>query len=188
MDVGYLEYLERSADASPSAAAVLRLADALGTTTSALVGGEVERAPGEGHAGPHPRLEILSKEECEAHLAAGGVGRIVFSTEKRPVALPVNFMSKHGDVLFRTNNALAITLEKEKIVSFEVDRIDEAMSEGWSVLATGTPYRVVDSKECEKLVTWDIEPWAGGTRNEFIRIAIDELSGRVIAQRESAIR
>jgi nitroimidazol reductase NimA-like FMN-containing flavoprotein (pyridoxamine 5'-phosphate oxidase superfamily) len=185
MDIGYLTYLEQSADTSASGAALLRLAEALDTTTAALVGGDVDRPPGEGRAGPHPRLETLSKEDCEAHLAAGGVGRIVFSTEKGPVAFPVNFVSQEGDVLFRTDDSVATAIEKERIVSFEVDRIDEAMSEGWSVLATGAPSRVEDTKKHRELVALDIEPWAGGARNVFIRIATAELSGRVIVQRES---
>jgi len=185
MDPGYLEYLERSADTSTSGA-LLRLADALDTTTGALVGGEVDRPPGEGRAGSHPRLVTLSKEDCAAHLVAGGVGRIVFSTGKGPVALPVNFAFHNGDVLFRTADTVATSIEKEAIVSFEVDRIDETMSEGWSVLTTGTARRVADPKEGLKLAALDIEPWAGGTRNVLIRIVTKELSGREIVQRQSA--
>jgi hypothetical protein len=109
----------------------------------------------------------------------------VFSTERGPVALPVNFVSASGDVLFRTNDSVATAIEKEKIVSFEVDRIDEAMSEGWSVLATGTPCRIEDAKERQEFAGFDIEPWAGGTRDVLMRIVTDELSGRAIVQHTS---
>jgi nitroimidazol reductase NimA-like FMN-containing flavoprotein (pyridoxamine 5'-phosphate oxidase superfamily) len=188
MDIGYLNYLERSADTSLSGAALLHLADALGTTAAALVGGQVDRPSGEGRAGPHPKLEAMSREDCEAHLVAGGVGRVVFSTQRGPVALPVNFVSVNGHVIFRTDDSMASAIEFEETVGFEVDHIDEAMSGGWSVLATGTPYRVIDPKACQEIASLEIEPWAGGTRDVFIWIAIDELTGRAIVQSESVVR
>jgi hypothetical protein len=67
-------------------------------------------------------------------------------------------------------------------VSFEVDRIDEAMSEGWSVLVSGRAQRVEDRTELGKLALVGIEPWAGGQREAVIRIEIDEISGRAIRQ------
>jgi hypothetical protein len=182
MDLGYLRYLERSADPSLSGAVLRRLADALDTTATALIGGDVDRPPGEGRAGPHPRFEILSKEDCEARLAAGGVGRVVFATARGPVALPVNFVSPNGDVLFRADETMASAVELEETVGFEVDRIDEAMSTGWSVMATGTAYRVEDQKARQEIASLGIEPWAGGTRDVFMWIATDELTGRVIVQ------
>jgi transcriptional regulator with XRE-family HTH domain len=184
INLSYLEYLERSADPSLSGAALNRLADALDATAGALAGGDVDRPPGEGRAG----LEKLSKEDCKVHLAAGGVGRVVFSTERGPVALPVNFVSPDGDVLFRTDESMASAIELEETVGFEVDRIDGAMSAGWSVVATGTPYRVEDAHERQEIALLDIEPWAGGARDVFMWIATDELTGRVIVQPGSGIR
>jgi nitroimidazol reductase NimA-like FMN-containing flavoprotein (pyridoxamine 5'-phosphate oxidase superfamily) len=140
----------------------------------------VHRAGGE--RGLHPSLETLSQDECRAHLSAGGVGRIVFSTATGPVALPVNFVSPNADVIFRTVESVATAVELEETVSFEVDRIDDAMSEGWSVLATGNPYRVENPQERHELEILDVEPWAGGVRNVFMWIATETLSGRVIVQ------
>jgi transcriptional regulator with XRE-family HTH domain len=74
MDPSYLEYLEHSPSVALPHGALSRLAAALETTVDYLRGGEVDRPPGPGRAGPHPHLDILSKEECEAHLAGGGVG------------------------------------------------------------------------------------------------------------------
>ena len=182
MNVGYLEYLKHSPAAEMSISATLRLANALDTTARALVGGEVDRPPGGGRAGLHPSLETLSQDECRAHLSAGGVGRIVFSTATGPVALPVNFVSPNADVIFRTVESVATAVELEETVSFEVDRIDDAMSEGWSVLATGNPYRVENPQERHELEILDVEPWAGGVRNVFMWIASETLSGRVIVQ------
>jgi nitroimidazol reductase NimA-like FMN-containing flavoprotein (pyridoxamine 5'-phosphate oxidase superfamily) len=67
-------------------------------------------------------------------------------------------------------------------VSFEVDHIDEAMSEGWSVIVTGRARRVDDPSELEQLAQLGIEPWAGGSREAIIRVEAAEISGRSIRQ------
>ena len=64
MHSSYLDYLEHSPDAALTAGALLRLAAALETTPEVLRGGHVDRPPGPGRAGPHPHLDILSREEC----------------------------------------------------------------------------------------------------------------------------
>lgn len=180
IDPGYLEYFESNADARLSAGSTLLLAQALDTTPAALVG-RVEWSAGRGRAGPHPQLQSLTPEQCEAHLSAGGVGRIVFSTDRRgPVALPVNYEYSNGNVVISTDTAKAHALESQQTVSFEIDRIDDVMSEGWSVLVTGTARRVDDPDELLSLASLDLESWAGGARHALVAIRPKEITGRVI--------
>jgi hypothetical protein len=136
MSSGFLDYLEHSPDAALTAGAVMRLAAALETTPEFLRGGHVDRPPGPGRAGQHPRLEILSREECELHLAPGGVGRFVFVAPQGPIALPVNFRYLDGDVLFRTRPQGMLAAAAGTAVSLEVDQIDEART------ARRRPHRV----------------------------------------------
>ena len=182
---GYLDYLEHSPAVAIPRGSLIRLADALETTVKALRGGRVDRPPGPGRAGPHPQLDELTHEECEAHLAGGGVGRLVFLTAGVPVALPVNFRYFDGDIVFRTRADGALAAAAGTIVSFEVDRIDEAMSEGWSVLVSGHAHLVDDPDELEQIAALGIEPWPGGHRETVIRIEAAELSGRRIHQQGS---
>ena len=182
MNAGYLEYFEHSHAAVLSSGTLLRLARALETTPAFLTGGDVEAAPGTGRAGAHPVLETLSREQCDEHLAGGGVGRVVFSTKRGPVALPVNFRFLNGSVVFRTEAATSIASAIGGLLGFEVDRIDDAMSEGWSVLVTGRSERVEDPAELEELVSLRIEPWAVGNRDVFVRVVANEISGRSIHQ------
>ena len=107
MDEGCLGYLERSPHVALSPGALMRLAAALETTLTFLAGGPVDRPLGVGRAGPHPLLEVLTKEQSEGHLDAGGVGRLVLTSARGPVALPVNFRFVDGDVVFRTDAASA---------------------------------------------------------------------------------
>jgi transcriptional regulator with XRE-family HTH domain len=179
IDPEYLAYFERSPNASLSAGALQLVALALDTTPLVLLGGEVDRPPGHGRAGRHPALEALTEEQCETHLTVGGVGRVVFLSARGPVALPVNFEFTEGQVIFATDEFKAATIETA-FVGFEVDRVDEAMSEGWSVIATGRARRIEDPEEIQRLGSLDLEPWAGGDRHSLIGIKPDELTGRVI--------
>lgn len=182
MSSGYLEYLEHSLEAALTAGTLLRLAAALETTPELLRGGHVDRPPGPGRAGPHPHLDVLSREECVLHLAGGGVGRFVFLAPQGPVALPVNFRYLDGDVLFRTRPTGMLAAAAGTTVSLEVDQIDEAMSEGWSVLVTGRARLVDDPGELEQAAALGIEPWPGGHREALMRIATETISGRRIRQ------
>lgn len=186
MAAGYLDYLEDSPAVAIPRGSLIRLADALETSVKALRGGRVDRPPGPGRAGPHPQLDELTHQECEAHLAGGGVGRLVFLTAGVPVALPVNFRYLDGDIVFRTRAGGALAAAAGTIVSFEVDQIDEAMSEGWSVLVSGHARLVDDPDELEQIAALGIDPWPGGHRETVIRIETTQLSGRSIHQQESA--
>ena len=186
MDPGYLDRLEHRSDVAITRGVLSGLAAALETSVAYLRGGEIDRPPGPGRAGPHPHLDILSKEECEAHLSGGGVGRFVFLAELGPVALPVNFRLTDGDIVFRTRAKGALAVAAGTVVSFEVDHIDEAMSEGWSVLVTGRARLVDDPPELERIIdSGDIEPWPGGRREALMRIETQAISGRVIHQQHA---
>jgi len=181
IDAWFLAYFEQSADSTLTGGALRRLAVALDTTPSALEGGGVDRPPGTGRAGPNPALESLTPAQCEQHLSAGGVGRIILSTGSGPVAYPVNFVFVRGCVIFRTSDAMVDNISG--VVAFEVDHVDEAMKEGWSVLVRGHA-RVIENAEFRLVAaTLDLEPWAGGARINVVSIAPFEVTGRVIVQR-----
>ncbi len=179
IDPEYLRYFEDHADASLSAGSSLLLAQALETTPAAL-NGRIEWPTGRGRAGPHPQLQPLTAQQCEAHLSAGGVGRIVFSTDRGPIPLPVNYEYSNDNIVISTDIAKADILESQHTVSFEIDRIDNVMSEGWSVLVTGSARRIDDPDELVALASLDLESWAGGGRHALVAISLQEITGRVI--------
>jgi len=178
VDAWFLAYFEQSSDTTLTGGALLRVATALETTPMALEGGGVDHAPGGGHAGSHPVLEDLTLEQCEDHLAGGGIGRIVFSGSSGPAAYPVNFIYTNGSVVFRTSEAMGRKITG--VVAFEVDHIDEAMSEGWSVLVRGYTRLIEESAERLEVAKLDLEPWAGGARLTLVGITPTEMTGRVI--------
>ena len=144
MAPGFVEYLE----AHPpllTKRAMYRLADALRTTTDHLLGADTEVPPGAAPtAVPHPRPSSLSRRACLDLIEPGGVGRVAFVSRARsgPSILPVNYAVADGDIVFRTAAGAEVVRRLACSVGFEVDRLDDTMSEGWSVPATG-PARIV---------------------------------------------
>ena len=180
VDPVYLHYFESNPTANVSAGTLQLMALALKTTPLALLGGDVDRPPGHGRAGRHPVLEELTKQQCEAHLAVGGVGRIVYSSNRGPAALPVNFEFTDGEIVFSTNESKAAAVAEQPVVGFEVDRVDESVSEGWSVLVSGRARRIEDPAENQRLSSLDLAAWAGGSRHSLVAIRPVEITGRVI--------
>ena len=144
----------------------------------------MEEPPGRADPSDRPALEALTADECEALIASGGVGRLVFSDQRGPTALPVNFRVLEGDIVFRTEPGAAFldNLAKGE-VSFEVDHLDEALTEGWSVLLTGESHVIVDPSEMDSAQSLSITPWAGGDRDAYVRLVPRKITGRRIRRR-----
>lgn len=176
----YLAYLEER-QADPSLATLIRLASALGTSVAALRGGGVDLPPGQGHALLHPELRDLSADECRALLSTHGVGRVAVSTPDGPAVVPVNYEVIDDAIVYRTmpDSVPAAAVGAE--VAFEVDHVDEVMSQGWSVLVVG-PARVVTEHDVVRRPAEQVhtEPWAGGKREMWVSIQPKRLTGRRI--------
>ncbi|MEU9124993.1 pyridoxamine 5'-phosphate oxidase family protein [Streptomyces sp. NPDC048506] len=181
MAPGYLAYLEeRPADPSPGS--LIRLADALGTTVAALRGGGIDLPPGQGQALLHPQLRNLGDDECRARLSTHGVGRLAVATPDGPAVIPVNYEVIDDAIAFRTapDSVPAAAVGQE--VAFEVDHVDEAMSQGWSVLAVGPARVVTEPDEVRRLAERaHTRPWAGGEREMWVSIQPTRLTGRRIS-------
>lgn len=66
-------------------------------------------------------------------------------------------------------------------VAFEVDHIDEALGQGWSVLVRGQAHRVLQAGELRHVrETAAVVPWAHGPRETYVRIVPSQISGRRI--------
>ena len=180
MSLRYLEYVERY-PARPDAAALRRLAAALQTTPAALLGAGSAVPPAYGHLAASPLVIKLTPAECGRMIAAGGVGRIAFGTASGPVVLPVNFAVVEGSIVLRTGEATIIAGHADGPVAFEVDHIDEALSQGWSVLVRGQAHRIAHPAELRNVRRASaIWPWPGGDRDLYVRIIPDTITGRRI--------
>ncbi|MFI0966295.1 pyridoxamine 5'-phosphate oxidase family protein [Streptomyces sp. NPDC021080] len=182
---GYLRYLERQPTATPGTSALIRIADALSTSVTALHGGDADLPPGAGRAAAHSELIELGPEECRARLSTHGVGRIALHTSDGLVVLPVNYSVIDGSVMFRTAPGSAPAAAVGARVAFEVDHIDEALAQGWSVLVQGRARAETGPDAVRRLdALAHSRPWAGGAeRDLWVRVDEERISGRRIAVR-----
>lgn len=181
MASSYLQYLEEQPTAAPGVSTLLRLAGALETTVLELTGGDVDLPPGLGQAGRHPKFTELSSQECRDLLSTHGVGRLALPTDSGPVIVPLNYGVVEEAIVFRTAPGTVPAQATGSQVAFEVDRIDAAFSQGWSVLVCGHASAVTDPDSVRRLEEQAYsKPWAGGQRDLWIRIDPLSITGRRI--------
>ncbi|MEV0378776.1 pyridoxamine 5'-phosphate oxidase family protein [Nonomuraea sp. NPDC050643] len=179
---GYVAFLEGE-PGPPIREVLARLAEALGSTVAELLGEAAETPTG---AAARPLPQSLDEDECLRLLEPGGVGRIGFEGRFGLTVLPVNFRVSDGAIVFRTQHGGSTdedlrtgTRDVEYMVAFEVDRIDEPERGGWSVLVQGSLHHVTEDERAEAAAT-GVEPWAGGEREQYLKIVPFRLTGRRI--------
>jgi len=176
----YLKYLETSPSPNPAPSALARLADALGVGVGVLAGA-LRTPSGAEPPVQRPMPESLTPTQCRGYLGADGVGRVVFTGPRGPEAIPVNYATLDGDIVVRTGRHTSLVARADQSrVSFEVDHLDDALAEGWSVMAYGLARVVTAPSEVETVRSLGIEPWAGGDKDTYLRIAVTEMTGRRI--------
>jgi nitroimidazol reductase NimA-like FMN-containing flavoprotein (pyridoxamine 5'-phosphate oxidase superfamily) len=125
------------------------------------------------------QLFELPEAECFRLLARVHFGRVGFVAGGRPVILPVNYVFDRGFVVFQSTEGskLDVALAGQS-VAFEIDAVDPMYHGGYSVLAYG-PAEVVDSDvEVRRLTELPLRPWWPNARDRWIRIRVDEITGR----------
>ncbi|MFC9329985.1 helix-turn-helix domain-containing protein [Kitasatospora sp. NPDC057015] len=179
-------YLRNLVQAGPGfdAGGLLRIAAALGVGYRELLEGRADPPPGQGPAAPHPVLVHLSEEECWDRLGGHGVGRVALPAPGGPVVLPVNYLVADRALAYRTDPGGAAEPAAGAAVSFEVDRVDDRLAGGWSVLLTGAAELVDDPGAIRLLDGLQVEfgspPWVGGNRPRWVRIRPERVTGRRI--------
>jgi nitroimidazol reductase NimA-like FMN-containing flavoprotein (pyridoxamine 5'-phosphate oxidase superfamily) len=124
-------------------------------------------------------LEVLSREECHKLLASVPIGRIVFTERALPAVQPVNFVVDGDEVVIRTSvGSKLAAAARNAIVAFEADEFDPLTRTGWSVTAVGRARAVHDPAEIERLAGLGLTTWAPGSRDHYIVVRTDQITGR----------
>jgi nitroimidazol reductase NimA-like FMN-containing flavoprotein (pyridoxamine 5'-phosphate oxidase superfamily) len=122
-------------------------------------------------------LQELTRSECLELAADRRIGRLaVAMREGSPLVVPVNYVLDGEVVIFRTAPGSKLTALGERPVSFQVDEIDIAHRTGWSVLIQGVAIEMSAPP-----VGTEIESWAPGDKDHWVRIIPASITGRRIA-------
>ena len=158
-------------------------------TTGNAPGDPARPGPGTEPASPELTLERLDEAESLRLISPGGVGRLAYSGRFGLTVLPVNYRLHEGSIVFRTERDSPTDEDlrtgirgAEYQVAFEVDDVDSAAREGWSVLIQGAAHHVDSADEHASMLAAGVEPWAGGSREHFLRILPTRISGRRVRQ------
>ncbi|MFG2299409.1 helix-turn-helix domain-containing protein [Actinacidiphila glaucinigra] len=180
MTPSYVRYVEEQCHHTIGTNALLRLAGALRTTASHLLGGDAEHLPGETETLGPPVMEEMPSQECWTRLSGHDVGRIALTTGGgHPAVVPVNYAVVDGAIVYRTAPDAPPSLAKGSEIAFEVDQLDACLSAGWSVLVLGVAEHVVDPEDTRALETHP-GPWSGGEDDLWIRIVPTHVTGSLI--------
>ncbi|WP_406864699.1 pyridoxamine 5'-phosphate oxidase family protein [Streptomyces sp. HUAS MG47] len=179
---GYIGLLEERLP-SPGIEFLVRLANALETTVEDLTGYGADLAPGRARAGYHARLDEIDEAECWDLLDDHGVGRVAVTAPDGPEIFPMNYQVVGREILFLTaaDTPLARAAASGATAAFEEDRLDDAFSQGWSVLLVGPVHEVSDEAAAETLRdTAYSTPWAGDERSTVVMLFPHRVTGRRI--------
>jgi nitroimidazol reductase NimA-like FMN-containing flavoprotein (pyridoxamine 5'-phosphate oxidase superfamily) len=131
------------------------------------------------------RLQKLTRGECMELLRSKlHLGRVGYVIEGVPVILPVNFVVDGESVVFVTAKGSKLSwLSNHSRVAFEADRGRPLDESGWSVLVHGSAQEVTDEAELETLRQGPLHSWAVPAGEHWVRISLDEISGRRLRRR-----
>jgi len=148
-------------------------------------GSPAQPQPGPGPAVSRTAPEVLDEAECLQLVASGSLGRLAYNGRFGLTVMPVNYKLHEGSVLFRTAHHSPTDEDlrtgmpgAEYQVAFEVDHINPASRAGWSVLIQGHVHHVDSESERASVLAADLESWAGGEREHFLRVIPTRVTGR----------
>ena len=134
-------------------------------------------------------VEELNETECRRLITPGGIGRIAYHGRYDLTVLPVNYRFIDGAIVFRTGlggptseDLRTVIAHADYKVAFEIDHLNEKARGGWSVLIQGPAHHLDSDEERAPGLAAEVMPWAGGEKEDFIRITPTRMTGRRISQ------
>ena len=134
-----------------------------------------------------PGVAELTEADCLALIAGGGIGRIAYPGRYGQTVLPVNYQLLDNTIVFRTgeDSPLEEDLQTgirhaEYQVAFEIDEINLAEKNGWSVLVQGSAHHIDSDAERAAARQTGVQPWSGGAKDHSLRVVPTRITGRRI--------
>ena len=127
----------------------------------------------------HHGMTVLSTDECFDLLRSQTVGRLGVSIREHPDIFPINYVVDRGGIVFRTAEGTKLAAAVlGRGVAFEIDGLDAAAEEAWSVIVKGHAVEIEGTYELLAAQDLPLFPWLAGPKHRFVRIEPVEISGR----------
>ena len=122
-------------------------------------------------------VTVLSEDECRVLLAAEDYGRLAVRVGDGVDVFPVNYTVEGDSLYFRSGPGSKmedITLNPQ--VAVEID--GQVGGAAWSVVVTGRAARMDTDADIRDSDVQRIAAWHPGEKYNYVRVAIDAISGR----------
>lgn len=123
--------------------------------------------------------EGLARQECLRLLAARPVGRVAIVVDETPMIFPVSHHVLDAETIAFCSDDVSEVADATGGVpmSLEVDGIDDA-GQLWSVAVSGVGREVADESEVARLRQLGLQPAGAGSKQRWIEIRPETISGR----------
>ncbi len=125
-----------------------------------------------------PETANLPTEECWKLLRDASVGRLAVWVHDHPEIFPINYKVDHETLVFRTGASTKLAAAVGRMVALEADTADADAGIAWSVVVKGQATAQARTPEFLASVGNMLFPWETGTKDHFLRIVPEEISGR----------
>ena len=130
----------------------------------------------------HLGSTVLSTHECLDLLRTSDVGRLAVSVTNLPDIFPINYVVDRGTIVFRTPEGTKLAAAVlGRGVAFEVDGVDKAAGEAWSVVIKGHAIEIERAQEIFDALDLPLFSWHAAPMHRFVRIEPVDISGRRFA-------
>ena len=127
----------------------------------------------------HDPMEELAPHECWELLRHHDLGRLAVAIENHPDIFPINYVTDHGTVVFRTAEGTKLAAAVLGVgVAFEIDGLDASIGEAWSVVVKGTAVEIERMQEVFDALDLPLFPWHTAPKHRFVRIVPHLITGR----------
>ncbi|MGO3023476.1 MAG: pyridoxamine 5'-phosphate oxidase family protein [Brevibacterium sp.] len=119
----------------------------------------------------------LDAADCWDLLRSASVGRLAVIVDGAPEIFPVNFTVEHSALVIRTGDGTKIdAVRGHPRAAFEIDGVEDETA--FSVVVKGDAKEINAPDELRDTVSLDVSPLQAGTKNHFVRILAEEVTGR----------
>lgn len=122
---------------------------------------------------------VLDAHRCWELLRSVQVGRLALIIDGRPKIYPLNFVTDHGTIVFRTAEGSKLSgVLAHRTVAFEADGVDPESETAWSVVVSGEAEEIRTTSDALVAMSLPLYPWHTGPKNRFVRIVPEGVTGR----------